>query len=597
MDLISKGRSSFASAAQLAVSDSSDYRIMTSTNSIGSSSQLSHAREAVNVLPSPVPGRNIPTPSPGVVLGTTETASVPSPERTQTRSCGKRQRIVKTLAGSILSSRKAKHKSLKQKASARRSPTPPFQLNNMAQHVPVQIPGLDDERIYATLSPSPAPPRPLLVSTASDPMIRTNALPSDLPNASAMIDLDAALGPFNTPDYGPEFGYVSGGGFLAAKRRMHSSGVMGSFSGPGMHYHRRAESAPEMTAFDIDPFHLHRLGSSSTMADVFEEDEEDELGAGGRSRKKAASPAAIANVREEFSLLDGVALAIDAEPMTGRTSGMDVIAPMMSLVDEEGITPAAIDDDDDDDGSRIGWSLFQQNPPSPVEIVDDDDSPRAPSVTKSSDSTITPPLTGPLLRDAHGLPPFELSMPPPIGSRMTPDTPSIMSSCFPSPEFPSGGFDIPRSLTAASSFTDDHLPTSLIMGEPGPELRISVDDVPSLTSSNSTMTSAYQHHYIPYSIGPGSRGGRSDGHSERTSSICSSAFTPRPESRRSTRTKRSSLVSLSRLVGSASGEKSKLSIEERAQPDGPEKAVKDKKGKRLSRLMHFWKPKDGAKAA
>jgi hypothetical protein len=35
-----------------------------------------------------------------------------------------------------------------------------------------------------------------------------------------------------------------------------------------MHYHRRAESAPEMVAFDLVHFGLQRLASSSTMADV-----------------------------------------------------------------------------------------------------------------------------------------------------------------------------------------------------------------------------------------------------------------------------------------------------------------------------------------
>jgi hypothetical protein len=57
------------------------------------------------------------------------------------------------------------------------------------------------------------------------------------------------------------------------------------------------------------------------------------------------------------------------------------------------------------------------------------------------------------------------------------------------------------------------------------------------------------------------------------------------------------LVSLSRLVGSSSGEKSKLSIEEKPQPDAADGVGKDKKGKRLSRLMQFWKPKEGIKGS
>ena len=55
--------------------------------------------------------------------------------------------------------------------------------------------------------------------------------------------------------------------------------------------------------------------------------------------------------------------------------------------------------------------------------------------------------------------------------------------------------------------------------------------------------------------------------------------------------KRSSLASLSRLVGSSYGEKSKLSIASSAPSDEAEKRDK-KKGNRISRLMRFWKSKE-----
>jgi len=56
--------------------------------------------------------------------------------------------------------------------------------------------------------------------------------------------------------------------------------------------------------------------------------------------------------------------------------------------------------------------------------------------------------------------------------------------------------------------------------------------------------------------------------------------------------KRSSIASLSRLISSSHGEKSKLSIEMRAPgtSDGLQKE-KTSKTKRISRLMQFWKPK------
>jgi hypothetical protein len=57
--------------------------------------------------------------------------------------------------------------------------------------------------------------------------------------------------------------------------------------------------------------------------------------------------------------------------------------------------------------------------------------------------------------------------------------------------------------------------------------------------------------------------------------------------------KRSSMASLSRLISSSHGEKSKLSIESRA-PHIMEADKKEKgsKSKRISRMMQFWKPKD-----
>jgi len=108
---------------------------------------------------------------------------------------------------------------------------------------------------------------------------------------SPIIDLDAALGPFNTPlNFGSDWDSSQRGG--TRKRAMHSAAGLGGFTGPGMHYHRRAESAPE---FENPRFGLHRLGSSSTMADVFEEDEDEEwedakASSDRESSNKAAEP-------------------------------------------------------------------------------------------------------------------------------------------------------------------------------------------------------------------------------------------------------------------------------------------------------------------
>ena len=115
------------------------------------------------------------------------------------------------------------------------------------------------------------------------------------------------------------------------------------------------------------------------------------------------------------------------------------------------------------------------------------------------------------------------------------------------------------------------------MGEPGPELRMSVDihDVPSLTSSNSTMTR--DSNFLPMAQQPQFREG------QRSASFSAAA----------TR-KRSSMASLSRLISSSHGEKSKLSLEVRAPSMDSERKEKTSKGKRISRLMQFWKPKESS---
>ncbi|KAI9835096.1 MAG: hypothetical protein M1838_005396 [Thelocarpon superellum] len=535
-----------------------------------------------------------PTPTDTTIAGPSSVARAPTsvsnstsgPDAKSERHGGKRPRRVKLWAGSILS-RKARHRQHKQKSNARRvaTPPPPPAAQPMAETSVLDL-DFDDDRICTVVSPTlneyPQPPwdSNLLNSTNDAPS------PPSLVNASSpMIDLDAALGPFNTPSLGPEFGQASKGGFNAAKRRMHSSGVTGYFSGPGMHYHRRAESAPEMVAFEFGRHSLHRLGSSSTMADVFEEDEEDESSTGPSDADET--------VDDEVSKSMGVSVVDSDEP----TNGLGMVWSTEGPKNAPWNMPAG-SGHLGESGRRASCpgtgpelmpslsetaSLARSN--SIVEIADDDLPPWAPSFTKSSDSTITPPLSRPPVRIGATPTPMDFVAPSSIPPYLGPDTPSMTNSSFPSPDFARTSFDVPRALTAASSFTDDHVPSSLMMGEPGPELRISVDDVPSLISSSSTMTSAV--NYVgPYSVygDERSRGNRA--------SMSSSALSGPPGARRLVGPKRSSLVSLSRLVGGSHTEKSKLSIEEKAQPETSEKAPKEKRGRRISRLIHFWKAKE-----
>jgi len=213
---------------------------------------------------------------------------------------------------------------------------------------------------------------------------------------------------------------------------------------------------------------------------------------------------------------------------------------------------------------------------SPVEVVEDYEEPRACLLDRDSDSTLTPTLTPDGPKEPQTLLP--LSHTPQPRSIMTSDTTG--GSTFSTPELgPVQVYEPTRLGTANSSIVEYR---SLSFGEPGPEVRISVDDVPSLTSSRSTATSPANHAFGR----PGS-------------AVYVDQF-PRAQSIGSTisfieRTrKRSSIASLSRLVGL---ERSKLNIESRPQSQHmppTTSPVKSKKTKRLSKLLNFWRPKNAA---
>ena len=376
--------------------------------------------------------------------------------------------------------------------------------------------------------------------------------------SSPILDLDAALGPFNTPVLGTHEDRTAVGGFPLAKRRMHSSGVTGGFAGPGMHYHRRAESAPEMAPVDHQAFRLHQLGSNSAMADVFEEDEESDV--------PVPKPSGASQTEEDTVLAGLGVLIIDVDHGDGQ------------LLDHQGR-----DSIDISDTSERSVPEQVAHPPNeafkqeafPVEIVDAAEEPRFSVVTKSSDeSTITPGLSD------EGLPrpasaPLALSFTSP-GPYF--ETSQSIPSALSTPDSATTSFDVPRLNTAHSSITDRTAWSA--SRDQGQNIGYSTDDVPSLTSSASTMISAYPPQIT------GSATSRPS--AERASSF--TAAVP-ARTRPVSAGKRSSFASLSRLVGGSYGEKSKLSIESRAQLEDHDKSEK-KRGNRMSRLMRFWKSKE-----
>ena len=358
------------------------------------------------------------------------------------------------------------------------------------------------------------------------------------------------------------------GGSLAGKRRtMHSSGATGGFVGPGMHYHRRAESAPALTPV-TEAAGFHGVGRDNTMADVFEEDEEDD----GSAKLTKARTHSCRPSGEEGNLMGlGVQIVDSAE-----NSNETLQQPTRRKLPE--ITPSKERVVESDTGTvKLSASQeFYRSVNLPVDVVDATEEPRFSVVTKSSDgSTITPTFSDPLSSTAPATLPTTLDFAEAGAHHL--DTPTTSSS-NPSPDVHYISFDAPRLHTAASSLTDRSTWSSARGTDSANAISYSTEDVPSLTSSASTMISG--HPQLSPGFPPRPSG-------ERSYSF--SAAVPR-RTRPVSASKRSSLASLSRLVGSSYGEKSKLSVESFA-TDSNDKSDK-KKRHRISRMMKFWKSKE-----
>ena len=378
------------------------------------------------------------------------------------------------------------------------------------------------------------------------------------PEPGSVLDLDAA---WDLAGNEIQSRMSAGGGFRMGQRRLHSSGTTGGFIGPGMHYHRRAESAPVMTPVD---YHLGfpRFGSNPQMADVFEEEEEDE---NHRSQSRDQTPDSDPSEHESKALGLGVQV-VDVDTSTSSPS------PRLLKEHQPKSDALVVARPDDSVSSPVTSEMPGIGPDLDVDIVDTMDEPRFSVVTKSSDgSTITPTLSNDPLRSRPV--PASLDFAP-----LSTEQFSGYSSLNPSPSPAKTSFDVPRLGTAHSSTTERSGWSSTRTGDNNMEVGYSTEDVPSLTSSASTMIS----HPVPITPIVGSRPD-----AERSHSL-SEAVLERPPTSTSA-SKRRSLASLSMLkLGSSSG-KSKLSIETRPGQDGSESGERTKKKRhRLSRIMKFF---------
>lgn len=502
----------------------------------------------------------------------------------------RKQKKVKSWAGSLLP-RKTKTRSGKATSDSPRAPTPPpsnEQLNAAMYEDGLDVTGPFTAPMVMVTQPagsslrvpSPDKPRRKSEDDASFPM----------------IDLDAALGPFNTPSArDPAWDAAQRKG-APPKRQLHSAAGMRGFSGPGMHYHRRAESAPEMPPFE-GKFGIHRFGSSSTMADVFEEEEEeDDEESGSDTPSQASTPGASTTSGAQFeaqSTSDGSATTPTQEIEFARKNSTGSI-PRAPSITRKGsgssleLQPPASRVRTETSISSLHDEVIAEEVPVQQHTAVDQE--RIYEPYHESDLVAPSPRRVFPGKDLAPVEIHPISLPGPMAG-MSPYSMSHSSS-FPSPRSPMSQCDAHRVSTAPSSVTEETNFQSLLMGEPGPEVvRISVD-VPSLTDSTSTMTRESNFPGVLPGVQstspgvqnnfPGVRPRNRPFHDQRPASFTASAFGRR----------RSSLASLSRLISTSHGERSKLSME--VPMDEPEKKTKVSLAKRLSRMVNFRKPKESA---
>lgn len=479
-----------------------------------------------------------------------ESAETADKAKNASRKAGKRPRKVKSWANSIIPRKSKKTKQSKAKAS-----DPPPDSASDGEDTDTSddmdfVPNFDEDTTVTIVSPTEVAQPELKINTsyASWQPRQLKRVDSDM--MSPIIDLDAALGPFNTPNGSSPRTHQRG--FSANRRVLHSAGGLAPS-------HRRTESAPELVPFEFRP---STATTAAPMADVFEEEEpDDDLLMSGNDSK----PTSIAEDTDEPKI--SVVEADDAQEGNkinwNFSDGLGIQSHQTPTAgSSESLPPRTIEE------CTSANAVFPPSPePIVVEVVEDFEEPRTSSLTQSSDSTITlqPTTDSP---KAHS-PAMNLPLPFTQQNVLTPET---VTSSFPSPDY---SFETPRAGTSTSSMTDYPTMPSPRFGEPGPELRNSVDDVPSLTSSRSTMTSGMQNAFplvSPRRFGDG------------TASLYSD-----PSDVGSRRRKRSSIASLSRLINSSShSERSKLSIEQRPQSEHLEPSREKKKNNRLSKLK-FWK--------
>lgn len=519
----------------------------------------------------------------------------PSKKKSKSKT---RKKKVRSWAGSILTRGKGKRNPLKKEPVEDKNPAPPALTRTNSELGSGLDVDFDDDNMVILRAPTntetpPNPPAdtgvpqptPSLDGSWKPRSFYEQGLADD--TLTPVIDLDAALGPFNTPDM--RAGQTAPSSFSAATKRMYSGGRRGEFVGPEMRYHRRTESAPEMPPFDRSALGNHRLTGNSTLEnpDVFYEEEEDAF----LAATSEPSP-------EEERRVSQAGSVIYDEPSTSDKDSSDTLTRQPA--EEEGPRAEGLGIQGDaaaqvaaplwnnlDNGRFEQEKVAEQvhsaknpfaNPPrTPVDVIRQEvwqhnraPAPPSPDVSPRFLPADKRPSTSPIDLGPN-IPPFSLN-----GGSSQP------TSGFPSPVFTNSPPDGPRSVTTPSTMDRTFfIPPYNNMSAEFPHG--SVEDVPSLTSSTSTSTNPLQRFSATFFPRRGS--------SDRAASFSAAVHRRTSASHAA---KRSSLASLSKLVVSPhANERSKLSYEEKPPGDAPEKGKK--KGRGIGRLKHLWRTKDKEK--
>ena len=465
---------------------------------------------------------------------------------------------------------------------------------------------------------------------------------------TSAIDLDAALGPFNSPEIIP----AARTGFSIASRRMYSGGRRGEFVGPEMRYHRRTESAPE-----IAPAHATRgsprgarfPGIVSTVdPDVlYEEEEEDAFSPSGGQSPKAGSPkAGSPKPGHRRSLSINAKLASNADNSNDSEATTTTTTTTTTPTTDTTREPAA-DEKDEEEGEeqKVSHQEAKGSVSSSSDEIENGPTKTFPAVhdiIASKGNTLPPsPLTPaatatfddyspslmPVDRRRNGSTPdlsrntSELSLAAVAGGSIPPEASftSLPNTACETTRSASSTVDCQSYLPNVSTndvVLDPSVDSSVTSTPPKTNIyanRKGNEDNDKKKRKKKKLTKRHAEHghspsFLPrMSVGPPPPPSPPL-HPPPSSSSSSWAapFHAIPRSNRrgsgqslGSSSKRSSIASLSKLVGYRA-EKSKLSYEEKPpDDDGVDKESmmekKVKKGRRVSRIVQFWK-KDSNKA-